>query len=236
MSLADDPYSDLIQAYLSGTASEGQVNRLETLMRDDPAFRDLFETAEAELHEELKTLEPVSPPAGLFDDVVRQIDQNESPAATVTGGHNRSEPWRTISIISSLAAAIAIGFHIAPNQISTDIEPQIQAMAFLQGNAENGLVLAMYDPKTSQLLARFTNVEIADDQVQQLWLVRDGADAPISLGIIAPSADGKSFSINIEEQLRPGKDTLAISLEPPGGSQIDGPSGPVILAGIVEAI
>lgn len=236
MDSSDEPHSDIVQAYLSGTATEEQMAQFEMRMREDPVFRDLFEAAEAKLHEELETLEPVAPPSGMIDEIVSQIDHGEISPAPVVKIQTRAEPWRTISIVSSLAAAIAIGFHLVPTQASESFEAPVQAIAFLQGENESGLMMVLYDPGTNQLLARFSNIGIAENQVQQLWLVRDGAEAPISLGLISPPESAASISIDIEQNLQPGKDTLAISLEPLGGSQQNGPSGPIILTGPVEAI
>ena len=84
MDTTDDPHSDIVQAYLSGTATEEQMAQFEMRMREDPVFRDLFEAAEAKLHEELETLEPVAPPSGMIDEIVSQIDHGEiSPAPVV---------------------------------------------------------------------------------------------------------------------------------------------------------
>jgi len=236
MSSADHPDSDLIEKYLSGTASEGQVARFEALMREDPAFRELFEGAEARLSQEYEALEPVEPPAELLDDLMHQIDPSLEATVTQLTPKVQSEPWRMISIVSSLAAAVAIGFHLLPATPSDDFGEQIRAVVFLEGDGGNGTVIALRDDRSKQLLARISGVELGENQVQELWLVREGAETPISLGLLPRTSDDGSLLMTIDHEVSPGQDTLAISIEPLGGSPLDGPSGPVILAGIVQAV
>ncbi len=235
MSSADHPYSDLIEKYLSGTASEEQVVQLETLMREDPTFRELFEAAEARLGEEFEALEPVEPPAKVLDQLMHQIDHSAEATVTQITPRVQSEPWRTISIISSLAAAVAIGFHLVPAAPPADLSPEVRAVALLDSESD-GSMIAFYDASTGQILARVSNLGVGEGQVGELWLVQDGAEAPISLGLIQnASPDGRlSFNVNYDIQL--GKDALAVSIEPLGGSEGNGPTGPVVLAGVVDAI
>lgn len=235
MSSADHPHSDLIEKYLSGTASEEQVAQLETLMREDPAFRELFEAAEARLSEEFDALEPVEPPAELLDELMHQIDPSPETNVTQFTPKVRSEPWRTISVISTLAAAIAIGFHLVPTAPSDDLSPQVRAVALLDSESDGSLI-AFYDASTGQILARVSNLGVGEGQVGELWLVQDGADAPISLGLIQNASSDSRLSFNVSSDIQLGKDALAVSIEPLGGSKENGPTGPVVLAGVVDAI
>lgn len=236
MSSADHSHSDLIHAYLSGDASEEQSARLENLMREDPRFRELFEAAEAKLNQDFETLEPVETPAGLLDEIERQIDQSSAPRAIRPNTQAHPGPWRTIGVISSLAAAVAIGFHLFPAASPDALNRQINAVAFLEGERGSGAVIALYDDRTQQILARVSGVALEDNQVRELWLVRADTETPISLGLLPNDSVGRAVTVSVEHQIQPGQDTLAISVEPAGGSTQDGPSGPVVLAGKVEAI
>ena len=77
--------------------------------------------------------------------------------------------------------------------------------------------------------------EEAEARVPELWLIpSDGV--PRSLGLLDPSADQV---IVIPEALLPEARrgaTLAISLEPEGGSPTGQPTGPVIAAGTLDEI
>lgn len=63
------------------------------------------------------------------------------------------------------------------------------------------------------------------DGALELWLIRGGEGAPISLGLVAPKGDVTLLPLAVPP--RPG-DVLALSIEPQGGSPAPGPTGPVI--------
>ena len=70
----------------------------------------------------------------------------------------------------------------------------------------------------------------ADKQSMQLWLIPEGGK-PHSLGLIAA---GQPVQINVPPELVNqfgAGATLAVSLEPPGGSPTGQPTGDVIAAG-----
>lgn len=235
MSSADHPHSDLIEKYLSGTASEEQVARLETLMREDPAFRELFEAAEAQLGEEFEALEPIEPPPQVLDELLHKIDPGPETAVTQFTPKVQSEPWRTISVISSLAAVVAIGLHLVPAAPTPELGKDVRAVALLDSESDGSLI-AFYDASTGQILARVSNLGVSEDQVGELWLIQDGAEAPVSLGLIQKASSEGRLSFNVNYDIQLGKDALAVSIEPLGGSKENGPTGPVVLAGVVDAI
>ncbi|KMW59418.1 hypothetical protein AIOL_004400 [Candidatus Rhodobacter oscarellae] len=69
----------------------------------------------------------------------------------------------------------------------------------------------------------------AEDRSFELWLLPNGA-APVSLGVFAP---GGVFALPDTQQVAAGA-TLAVSLEPVGGSPTGAPTGPVIAIGILS--
>jgi len=77
--------------------------------------------------------------------------------------------------------------------------------------------------------------DVADGRAQELWLIADGAPAPVSLGLLA---DAGPTRLTVSEALRasvPGA-TLAISDEPPGGSPTGAPTGAVLAAGVLPEV
>ena len=71
----------------------------------------------------------------------------------------------------------------------------------------------------------------ADGKALELWVIPPG-QAPISVGVVAP--DGQT-ALPRAQGLE-GVQTLAITLEPPGGSPSGKPTGPVIMKGDVLKI
>jgi anti-sigma-K factor RskA len=66
-------------------------------------------------------------------------------------------------------------------------------------------------------------------QVQELWLIAPDA-APVSLGLLTDAA------LSVPYPELPAGWTLAVSVEPAGGSPTGGPTGPVVAAGVVGDI
>src|SRR5260370_24305031 len=70
-----------------------------------------------------------------------------------------------------------------------------------------------------------------DPRAYELWLIPSGETRPRSLGLVQP---GQPIRLDIPSDLagRVTPDaTLAVSLEPPGGSPTGLPTGPVVAAG-----
>ena len=63
-------------------------------------------------------------------------------------------------------------------------------------------------------------------QVQELWIIAPDA-APVSLGLL------QEASLAVPYPTLPQGWTLAVSLEPAGGSPTGAPTGPVLAAGVV---
>jgi len=72
-----------------------------------------------------------------------------------------------------------------------------------------------------------------NERVFELWAIAPGTARPRSLGIIP--ANGELKLSPLPPDLRDGV-TLAISVEPLGGSPTQQPTGPVVFVGIVNAV
>lgn len=77
----------------------------------------------------------------------------------------------------------------------------------------------------------------AGDRAVQLWLLPPGGGAPVSLGLLAPNTDNTVevpvALAGLDLDLLP---SLAISLEPQGGSPTGAPTGPVVASGAVRPL
>lgn len=247
MSEHDQTSHDLIAAYLSGAASADELARFEHAMATDPEFKALFEKFETAHIDKLTEIDPVAPPADLIDKIMDEIEaSDEAPThapeliieerRTPPRKSQGPEPWRTVSVISTLAAAAAIGFHLVP---ASSIEPQVTPsplVALLSGDEAPSLMVVVYDIEAQSVLARFTNTSLPQDSVWQLWLVRDGIETPISLGLLDTQSATGALSVTIDQELQSGTDILAVSVEPIGGSTQPGPSGPVVFTGTVQPL
>ena len=238
-------------AYLTGQATEAEAEEFTKRIGSDPEFASLVD----ELEDWLAPLEDdvvgVTPPQGLLDQIMGEIttvdDANPSvaPVAATAANDNRAlKMWRATAIAASLIAIAAVALHVIPGTdpvpdtyvAQTDEQPGAASLlALLSGDAPSPLVAIIYNPETGQVVARLSNVEVPDDGDLQLWLIREGAPAPVSLGLLERTGDG-AVEIESPADLNPGTDILAVSLEAIGGSKSAGPEGPVLFTGPVTPI
>ena len=109
-------------------------------------------------------------------------------------------------------------------------------MALLSGEESPPLVAIIYNPETHEIVAKLSNVNVPEDGDLQLWLIREGKDGPVSLGVMEEANEDQSVSFAVPENLQDGTDILAISLEQKGGSKSAGPEGPVLYTGAIGTI
>lgn len=249
----------LIIAYLTGQASEAESIQFQARIANDSDFSAKVEELENWLAPLDEDIEEPDLPDDLLGQIMERIEADSrpsspsspntnAPASTVTPANdNRSlHLWRTVAIAASLIAITSVGLHFVPgtDQPKYVEQPVVQPaandapqslLALLSGETPSPLVAIIYNPETGQVVARLSNVDIPDDGDLQLWLIRDGAAAPVSLGLLERTEDGQ-VEIDIPETLSPGTDTLAISLEALGGSRSAGPEGPVLYTGAVAQL
>ena len=104
--------------------------------------------------------------------------------------------------------------------------------AELQGDQSDLVVRARFDPRDNALTVTRQSGGAAPGRVLELWLIAEGAEAPVSLGVLP---DGEEVRVEIPDDLSSAvpTGTLAISDEPPGGSPDAVPSGAILATGSV---
>ncbi len=94
-------------------------------------------------------------------------------------------------------------------------------------------VTARFDPRDGVLALDRGQLSAPPGRALQLWLLPEGADAPVSLGLLP---EATQIRLQLPQDLGaevPGG-LLEISEEPPGGSPTGGPTGAVLAVGEVE--
>ncbi|MFN4158337.1 MAG: anti-sigma factor domain-containing protein [Gemmobacter sp.] len=97
--------------------------------------------------------------------------------------------------------------------------------ATLAGEGQPLVIAARYEGETL-VVTRTAGEAAPEGQVHELWLIA-GEAAPVSLGLIETRELRRSLPA------LPEGATLAISLEPAGGSTTGAPTGPVLVTGVV---
>ena len=252
---------ELASAVILGHADAGELAEFKRLYAEDQSFRTLV----AEMEEFLSPLSTLSddaePPEGVLDDIMVQITGAEPapsaaaptpvPEAPQRVRRRRSSkarlhperPWQYATAASLILAVGSLAVHSIPNtetpepapvEVATVQEELLTLMT--SGEEAPTVVVLLYDKDSNQITGRLTNVQPPADGVWQLWLLREGLDAPQSLGLLTELSDDGVINLSIATELAAGSDTLAISVEPEGGSPEAGPTGPVVFTGAVSPI
>lgn len=250
-------------AFITGHANAEQQLQYRALFAEDAEFRDAVQELSLWLAPLNADVEDVAPAPDLLDAIYADIDAFESAAAENVKTAAMARPtgdadiiplhpiaandrgnagmWKALTAGFAAVAALAIGSHFVtfddtPGE--TEIQPVAQAPAslltVLQDSTPSGLVAILYDPIAGNVVARFENIETPTDGDFELWRIRAGDGTPVSLGLLDASDGG--FSLSVQDALQSGADTLAISLEKPGGSTSGAPEGPVLYTGVVQPI
>lgn len=130
--------------------------------------------------------------------------------------------------MSAIAASLLM--FIGVQETKRASEPR-NLVAVLQKDAASPAFLVSVDLDSKMLTVRPVAAEPLKDQSYELWIVHDSLGTPKSLGVI----DDRDFMVRPTlASYEPGvieTATLAVSLEPAGGSKTGSPTGPVVFAG-----
>ena len=214
---------DLVDAlaaeYVIGTLDGAARRRFEALLRLRADARYAVRSWEALLYSLTANIEPVSPPRSVWRGIRRRID-----------GPQQKQTLRFRPGLAALAASLAIfafwlGTVLPPD--STQAAPE--RVAVFADAESRPLWTISLDADTGVLISDSAGIPAAEgDLIYELWaLPADGA--PQSLGVLSTAAG------RYEETLPPEivvvveqSASLAISLEPPGGSPTGLPTGPIV--------
>lgn len=226
-------------AYLTGQASPNQIEAYRKAYAGDAGFRDCVRDIEVWLTPLNNESVDRTPPPEVFDKIMAEITLEDSASASrifEAMNDNHAGRWKALAAAASIVAVLAIGSHFIGPSPDSSASDQSQMMALLSGEESPPLVAIIYNPETHEVIAKLSNVSIPDDGDLQLWLIREGADAPVSLGVMERQSGEKPLSFSVPENLQDGTDILAVSLEQKGGSKSAGPEGPVLYTGAIGTI
>lgn len=225
------PESDDIVAaeYVLGVLSLEDRRAVERRMVEDGPFSRLV--AHWQLHfdgmnDEFETATP--PPH-----MKALIDQRLFGASSST----RAPFWSNLVFWRGLAfAALAlavIGF--GRDFLRRPVVPGTQLVASMAADNSPIHTIAVFDEGSRKLKISFVSGALPPDRSLELWLIA-GNDAPASLGLIqSPQVTDFIVDRPLADKLREGA-TLAISVEPVGGSPNKAPTGAIVAAGKVSGI
>ena len=201
----------------------------------EPGFAQSVEAWRGYLGQLFAVWPEVAAPEGVFERVERSID---APHAIATP----SRPfWPAVAGLTSLAAAGLLVFVVArppqaplPVPAPVVVPAQPLLVASIAPTAKGAAIAAVYDPARGVLRVTAADMPAAGRSTE-LWVI--GADkTPHSLGLLTPGgATSVTPALAVRRQLAAGA-TLAVTIEPEGGSPTGAPTGPIVLKGDLSAV
>ena len=230
MSASDE--DDLLAAELAlGLLDDAEAQAARERLRHDAAFAHAharWQAYAAGLTTELGE----APPPRVWSAIEARLPANENVQVSL-------RLWRGGAIAASLLV-LALGLNAwqrtrippapVPGPVVAAAPAAAPLVAVLAG--KTGVVSVHYDPASGRLSSVVSGVAAGSHAVE-LWVIpADGR--PRSLGVLAQGHPGwRPAPAAAGRALRPGV-TLAVSLEPAGGSPTGLPTGPVILTGKLD--
>jgi len=171
------------------------------------------------------------PSAQLAERIEAHLDRPLRSSAAASPGF-----WRPLAFASSLAAASLAGvmmIHTETPSVVAPAAPQAQMIAALTHEGSTIPLAAYYDP-AAQLVRMPGPMPIPAGRSAQLWAIEEGKP-PIPLGLFRIVGATVVADARGKQLMHPGT-TLAISLEPIGGSPTGKPTGPVVASGALNKV
>jgi anti-sigma-K factor RskA len=224
-SAADD--GNLVAAeYVLGVLGIAERREVERRLPRDQALARAVAFWEERLGGLAAAVEPVAPPATTWPRIEAALATPAQPAAK-TGLWQNLEFWRALTFGSATFAAASLAGMLYLGLVPTARAPLI---ATLGGSSGQPNFVATVSGNGTSLTVVPAALLTNDPRAMELWLIVPN-DRPRSLGLIEP---GREVRINLPPDLAgrvASEATLAVSLEPPGGSPTGAPTGPVIASG-----
>lgn len=209
-----DDLDGLAGEYVLGTLAGADRAAFEARLRLDAAAARAVAEWSQRLQPLADAVAPAIPPAALWQRITHAVGAPRKPSR---------RGWIALAAAAAVLAAVLFVGDLMR-------KPEIAAIAELapQGGAVAFTVAVPADRET--LLIRAGTVDALQDQSYELWAV-PASGVPVSLGLVNAAGETESAVPQDKRALLDVGVTLAVSLEPAGGSTTGAPTGPVLFAG-----
>jgi anti-sigma-K factor RskA len=231
--------SELAGEFALGLLDSGDLSRARNLAKSDPQFAAEVAAWSGRLAPLLDEVEAVAPPQRVLDAIEQRLGSRGGPPDNVVYLRRRVNLWRSFTAgASALAASLALVLVTRPEPAEQRPPVVRQAatpmVAMLEAEDSAAKLVATWDPAARSLVvAAAAGIAPVAGHSHELWVIPAGG-TPRSMGIL-PGADPMHMRVEapMATQLAEGA-TLALSVEPTGGSPSGLPTGPVIAAGKLQ--
>lgn len=231
---AEPLYDEIAAQYVLGTLSADARARFEARMLMDEELQKSVAQWEQRLLPMLAVLPPEPPSAQVWQGIERRLfaDRAQVREQAATPWWRRLG-WTTAlaGVLLAAGASALLTMNLMRSREAAAPAP-VQVAALNDAAGATALLLRMQSAPDGRLavvaVSTLRAPNVTGTQALELWTIAPGA-APRSLGLL-PAAGSAPF---IARGTIGAADTLAVSVEPAGGSTTGAPTGPVILQGKV---
>lgn len=220
--------------YLLGTLEEGERARFETRLKEDPEVRQALAFWEDRFGDFPLMVPPVEVPHRVWNAIELGLD-GKGKGGLIRNFWDSIRFWRPLAL-GAVAAMVALVLIYRQPQVSPPVQPA--PLVAMVGAADQPPVylLAAYPESRKAMVRVLHPMEVPEGKVMELWMLRGEGRPPMSCGRLPSSGE---MVMDMEDPAMPyfkAGATLAVSLEPSGGSAGEGPSGPVLYQGKLQPI
>ena len=225
----------LAQRYVIGTMSYRARRRFTQILEQNPKARAVVLKWEEQMTPLLLSLDPVTPSELVWQRILREMNSFSSSKSIKKRDAGRGLAYGVAASIFFISFSItSLGWWQSANQpVETIIETRIVNVP------EPAIVSVLADQNATRWIARIyqdsarIDLDVQAEPAEQLnkdyelWALQDDGK-PVSLGLL-PQKGQKSLQLNSKALASLARSkTLAVSLEPLGGSPQPVPTGPVL--------
>jgi len=171
-------------------------------------------------------IDPVQPRGEVWRRISDRLDRRRS---VVAGAWHRLSFWRSLTGFASVAAIGLAVLLASPRPTAPPIVVVLAPTGAAASGTSAAPIVASISGDGATLVTRpIVPVAAQPDRSLELWAVPRDGTSPRSLGVL-PSGSGATVALR--GKVLAGVDTLAVSVEPQGGSPTGKPTGPIVYAG-----
>lgn len=228
--------------YVLGTLPAADRQGVQQRLPADQALQQAVAEWEARLLPLTQLAEPIAPPAALW----ARIDQSLQAANLQHAAPPAAEPlrakaerkpsvrwwdhlglWRALAG-SGFAMAAVLAAVLVTRTAPVAAPPQFMVVLVAPHDKAPGWVVQASSPRQISLIP-LGMAEVPADKALEFWTKADGWSGPVSLGLVQP---GQPLQIPLDKlpPLQPNQ-LFELTLEPPTGSPIGKPTGPIQFIG-----
>ncbi len=211
--------------YVLGTLTGSRRQTFEARLRGDADLQRAVADWTVRLQPLADSVAPVAPDPALRRRVVAALAENAVPLRPADA--KRWLAWTFgLSALGAIAAALIV-------MLLWPKAPDIGGYAMLRDKGGKSVLAFQVDHAHRELIVKASMPEAGAGRDYELWIVPEGGK-PMSLGVVPASARDERAIPADARSLVIQDVTLAVSLEPAGGSKTGAPTGPVLYTGTLD--